>query len=254
MARNLLFCFTGTGNSLKAAKDIANVLGDTEIVLMKGAYRFSGTYERIGFVFPSYANGMPKAALAFVKALDLKADSADYVFAIVTCGGTGMGICLTMLESALTPKGVSLHYGKALHMVGNYIAMYAIRTDIAEALQSADAQMAVYADEIQNKTKVAIGKGKLLTKCYYAAGNLYFKTRAKKLAVSDACISCGSCEKICPTGSIEIKSGKPVFTWKTCAQCMACVQWCPAKAINCGKETETRKRYHHPDIRMKELM
>ena len=197
---------------------------------------------------------MPKAALDYVKTLDIKSDSADYVFAIVTCGGSGMCICLTMLESALTPKGISLHYGKALHTVGNYVAMYPIRTDIAETLQSADAQMALYADEINNKTKTAIGKAKLSVKLYYAAGNLYFKTKAKKLAASPSCISCGSCEKICPTGSIEIKSSKPVFAWKTCAQCMACVQWCPVKAINCGKETETRKRYHHPDIQMNELV
>jgi len=254
MAKNLIFCFTGTGNSLKAAKDISAVLGDTEIVLMKGEYRFSGKYERIGFAFPNYANGMPKAALEFVKSLDIRPDSADYVFAIVTCGGSGTGICLTMLQSALTPKGIPLHYGKALKMVGNYIAMYDIKANIMEALQSADEELAVYAGEIKDKIKVGIGKAKLSAKLYYTLGNKYFKVKAKKLAVSGSCISCGKCEKLCPTGSITIKNGKPMFAWKTCAQCMACVQWCPHEAINCGKETETRKRYHHPDIQMKELL
>ena len=253
-AKNLIFCFTGTGNSLKAAKDISGALVDTEIVLMKGDYQLSGKYERVGFVFPNYANGMPKAALEFVKSLDIKSDTADYVFAVVTCGGSGTGISLTMLKSALNAKGIPLHYGKALNMVGNYIAMYDIRTDITEALQSADEKAELYADEIKNKKRCDIGKAKLFTKLYYFAGNKYFRANAKKLAVSDSCISCGICEKICPTKSVTIKSGKPVFAWKTCAQCMACVQWCPAKAINCGKATETRKRYHHPEIQAEELL
>ena len=254
MAKNLIFCFTGTGNSLKAAKDISAVLGDTEIVLMKGSHRLSGRYDRIGFVFPNYANGMPKAAFNFVKALDIKPGSADYAFAIVTCGGSGAGICLTMLESALMPKKVSLDYGKALTMVGNYIAMYDVKAGITDALQAADEKAALYANEIKSKAKVGIDRAKLSTKLYYALGNMYFVSRAKKLAVSDSCVSCGRCEKLCPTGSINIKNGRPVFTWKTCAQCMACVQWCPVEAINCGKETETRKRYHHPDIQLDELL
>jgi flavodoxin len=33
-AKNIIFYFTGTGNSLKAAKDIASVLGDTELVFI----------------------------------------------------------------------------------------------------------------------------------------------------------------------------------------------------------------------------
>ena len=61
--KNLIFCFSGTGNSLKAAKDIAAVLGDTDIVLMKEYHKAEGSYHTIGFVFPSYAGGVPKAVL-----------------------------------------------------------------------------------------------------------------------------------------------------------------------------------------------
>ena len=100
----MIFCFSGTGNSLKAAKDIAEVLGDTEIVLMKGDYKLSGKYDRIGFVFPSYAGGVPKAVLAYIKALEIAANAADYFFTVVTCGGAARNT-LPMLRDALVRKG-----------------------------------------------------------------------------------------------------------------------------------------------------
>ena len=252
MGKNLIFCFSGTGNSLKAAKDVAAILGDTEIVFMKKAYTLSGKYDRIGFVFPSYAGGVPKAVLQYVELLDIKTDSADYVFSVVTCGGADRNT-LPMLRNALAKKGVYLKYGKALVTVGNYIAMYPIRTDRNETLDKADSAISQYAHEIKEKATTGIGKEKLTKKLFYIAGNWYFKSKAKKLSVSDACSSCGMCEKICQTGSIRIENGIPVFTWKTCAQCMACVQWCPKEAINCGKETKERARYHHPDIKADEL-
>ena len=252
MGKNLIFCFSGTGNSLKAAKDIASILGDTEIVFMKNAYALIGQYDRIGFVFPSYAGGVPKVVLKYVKSLDIKADSADYVFSIVTCGGADRNT-LPMLRGTLSKKGVSLKYGKALVTVGNYIAMYPIKADPEETLGKADGVILQYAREIKEKAAADAGKESFSDKLFYIAGNWYFKFKAKKLCVSDACCSCGLCEKLCPTGSIKVEEGKPVFTWKTCAQCMACVQWCPKEAINCGKETEGRVRYHHPDIKSDDL-
>ena len=252
MEKNLIFYFSGTGNSLKAAKDVASILGDTKIVFMKNDYAFEGNYDRIGFVFPSYAGGVPKAVLQYVKSLDIKTASADYVFSVVTCGGADRNT-LPMLRDTLAKKGVSLKYGKALVTVGNYIAMYPIGTDRNEKIDKADSAILQYAREIKEKATTGIGKEKLTNKLFYMAGNWYFKLNAKKLSVSNACSSCGLCEKLCPAGSIKIENGRPVFTWKTCAQCMACVQWCPKEAINCGKETKERVRYHHPDINADEL-
>jgi flavodoxin len=57
MAKNIIFYFTGTGNSLKVAKDVANRVGDCEIIAMT-AYKdnnlLSGM-DRIGFIFPFMA-------------------------------------------------------------------------------------------------------------------------------------------------------------------------------------------------------
>ena len=253
MEENLIFCFSGTGNSLKAAKDVAKSLGDTKIILMKEIYKLSGKYNRIGFIYPSYAGGAPKEVLQYVEKLEIKADMAEYFFTIVTCGGAARN-SLPMLREALFQKGISLNYGKELNTVGNYIAMYPPRTDIKETLKLADKEIEVYANEIKEKVIANINESKFKFKLFYKLGNQYFKMNAKKHNISNSCNSCGTCEKICPTKSIKIKNNKPEFTWKTCSQCMACIQWCPKAAVNCGNKTNDRARYHHPDIKPDELV
>jgi len=254
LGENLIYCFSGTGNSLAAAKQVAAVLGGADIRLMKGASAFEGgRYRRIGFVFPSYAGGVPRAVLAYIGALGLTADAADYFFTVVTCGGAPRNT-LPMLRDALAQKGIPLHYGKSLNTVGNYIVMYPLRQDAANVRAAADAQMEDYAREIAANTTTDIGKVTLSKKLFYKVGNRYFRMNAKKHAASRACTACGLCARLCPMGCIQMQAGKPAFDWKSCAQCMACIQWCPTGAVNCGKETLGRTRYHHPDIRAEELI
>jgi flavodoxin len=51
---NIVFYFSGTGNSLKVAKTLAKELGNCEIVSMAGVGKYSLTkqYDTIGFVYP----------------------------------------------------------------------------------------------------------------------------------------------------------------------------------------------------------
>jgi epoxyqueuosine reductase QueG len=49
-----------------------------------------------------------------------------------------------------------------------------------------------------------------------------------------------------------MQGSKPVFK-EQCEQCMACIQWCPKQAINYKTKTQTRGRYHHPDISYQDM-
>ena len=252
MARNIIFYFSGTGNSLKAAKDIAAVLGDTELVFMKGSHRFDGAYDRIGFVFPSYAMGAPKAVLEFIKSLPLNSASSSYVFSLVTCN-RGDGNASMMINKALSKKGLCLNYANVIQMVGNYIVLYDIPENQSQLLQEARKKTTVISEDIKNKVKRASPKTRMSNSLFYKIAAQYYKAKEKQFQVSNACVSCGLCAKLCPMENIEIVNGKPKFLHKNCANCMACIHWCPHKAINCGNITPKRKRYHHPDIMPEEL-
>ncbi len=77
-----IYYFTGTGNSMRAARAIAQGLGDAEIVSMRcrPADVPATDCDVVGFVFPVYHWTMPAAAAAFVAALDIAPGA--YVFAV----------------------------------------------------------------------------------------------------------------------------------------------------------------------------
>lgn len=74
-----------------------------------------------------------------------------------------------------------------------------------------------------------------------------------KFCADEKCNSCGICEKICPSNNITLIEGKPDWHQK-CEQCLACIQWCPQEAIQYGKKTIKYKRYHHPQVKLKDMV
>jgi flavodoxin len=63
---NIVFYFSGTGNSLKVAKAISKELENCEIVSMSGPFDLTKTYDSVGFVYPTYFWGLPKRVIEFV--------------------------------------------------------------------------------------------------------------------------------------------------------------------------------------------
>jgi ferredoxin len=70
---------------------------------------------------------------------------------------------------------------------------------------------------------------------------------------NEKCIGCGTCEKVCPVDNIKMIDKNPSWQHK-CEQCFACLQWCPQSAIQFGNNTENINRYHHPDVKVSDLM
>ena len=50
------------------------------------------------------------------------------------------------------------------------------------------------------------------------------------------CISCGTCDAICPVGAISFgEDGKAVIDKNKCIRCGACQASCPVEAIDINK-------------------
>ena len=70
------------------------------------------------------------------------------------------------------------------------------------------------------------------------------------------CPSCGDCLHVCPQGCIHLEDKRPVWDYSRCANCMACIQACPTKAIQfmTVKEPNPDARYRNPHIALKEII
>jgi len=77
--------------------------------------------------------------------------------------------------------------------------------------------------------------------------------KIKAFSVSDKCISCGQCVKLCPRQNIIMDNGRPKFG-TNCAQCLGCLQYCSKNAISIGRITDRREHYHNSEVKAEDLM
>jgi len=74
-----------------------------------------------------------------------------------------------------------------------------------------------------------------------------------KFWVDEKCNQCGLCVKLCPEHNVTFQEEKLVWNHR-CEQCFACLQWCPQEAVQYGKKTTEYDRYHHPEVKARDLI
>jgi ferredoxin len=257
--KNIIFYFSGTGNSLKVAKDLAEKIKDTELIRITSDTNYKkdlNSYDRIGFVFPVYAWGPPLLVNVFTEKLNIPKDK--YVFAVTTCGGIPAAT-LVYFKNLLEKKGINLSFGQNVRMPGNFLPLYGARPIKSQEkmFKKESGSIEKISNSIlENKKSEPVKSFFLLNwlgSFIYNSSINRLKEMDKIFWANDSCTSCSICEKVCPVKNIKIVDGKPVWLNK-CEQCMACVQWCPVSSIQVGKISPKRKRYHHPEINVNEFI
>ena len=77
-----------------------------------------------------------------------------------------------------------------------------------------------------------------------------FFVKASAFQADDACIGCGQCVKNCPMNNITLENGKPIWG-NQCTHCMACICYCPTEAIEYGKKSIGKPRYHFEQLKIR---
>jgi ferredoxin len=253
-----IYYFSATGNSLVVANDLARELGGAEVipiakVLNAGAEELSGT---AGIVFPVYMFGLPLIVAKFLKSL--KAKEGVYVFSVATFGGLP-GRAHSLAEQILKKRGIKLSAGFSVLMPGNYTPLYgAIPKEKQDDMFSKEKlKVKKIAAFIREQKSVHFEQGPFLAnfliyKLLYQIGSSQIPKEAKSYWVTDDCIKCGLCAKVCPVENIQMRDGRPLWL-DHCEHCVACLQWCPVEAIQYKKSTLGRKRYHNPDVTAQDI-
>lgn len=251
----MIFYFSGTGNSLYAAKNIARKQGLEIVDIAKKIQSKQFNFipedgERIGFVFPIYAWSPPKIVLDFINKLQLTQKN-NSIFAVCTCGADA-GEGMEVLRNTLMKNQIVLNADFSVVMPDNYILGYDVcsKAEQESILNKADEKLIHINEAISKKQNLSESeKGKLprlKTKIINPLFNK-FANPSKKFSSTIACVSCGFCTGICPVQNITINvEGVPVWG-DNCLSCLACLHRCPKAAIQCGARTVHRGRYYNPN-------
>jgi len=240
----MIFYFSGTGNSKWAAEELARLTGDTTAsiadLVMSGGQVDVPKGEPVGLVFPIYAWRPPEIVMSF--AAKLNADKDSYRWALCTCGDEA-GRAMERLN-----KKYPLFSAWSLQMPNNYIITF--DTDppetVREKIRSAKQRLSLIARDIIERKKVwDVHTGSLPGLRSALIGHAFNKFgRSDKPFYSEpSCTGCGLCESVCPVRNIRIENGKPRWLGH-CLQCLACIHRCPVRAIEYGKSTKGKGRYH----------
>lgn len=256
MDKNIIFVFSGTGNSLWAAKKIADALGNCEIFTMgqNSLKQLPSGYDRIGFVYPTYAGGMPKRVKEFISDFDLGPNKNAYFFAIATCGRISRAQnVITQMRHLLKRQDILLSYGERLDMFSNYVIGYEMRETVHEEAAQSALDLEPMIIDIKKRQLNDVNAKLTPRQLTSLAFMLAVPHMDKNFNISPACTSCGICEKVCPMKNIFLnENGTPSFKHQ-CEQCLACIQCCPSQAINYKNKTQGKRRYIHPDISWQDI-
>ncbi|SMB96326.1 4Fe-4S ferredoxin iron-sulfur binding domain-containing protein [Desulfonispora thiosulfatigenes DSM 11270] len=255
MSKNIIYYFSGTGNSLNVAIEIAKELKNTRVIPMRGDPQEVPALDAdiIGFTFPVHHWCLPKHAKEFIEKLEI--NNKAYIFAVATSGGLPVNV-LVDFKKIIAKKGAKVSYSKAHITMSSYVAVYEPYLEKKRTLAGVREDLKEIVKEVSQKIcnkepKKTIGKEFLRLFEKYLTGSLY--EQDKNFNVNEDCNSCKLCERICMSHNIEMKNGIPEFK-HDCSQCMSCIVFCPKYSINYGDKTQNRTKYHHPNITANQML
>ena len=251
----MVFYFTSTGNSLYVARQL-----DAEVRSipqeMKRAERHYKA-DRIGIVCPLFELDLPGYVKDFIRG---SAFETDYFYIIVTYGMHHGGVA-ERAQQFLESLGRKADYINTIIMLDNAIIVFDMEAQRKlDPEKQVDAHIAALKADIDARRR-EIQPAAEEEKRFYAG---FMKMTEEKghmysfplYAVTDACVGCGTCTRVCPRGCIRLENGRPAYDYTNCINCMACAHACPQLAIKlaCVQEPNPNARYRNPHVPLADII
>jgi len=253
-----LFTYTGTGNSLWIARELAKGLGAAQVYPLSripGEEMENGT-DAVGIIFPVHIWGLPHPVIA---ALDRFAK--DPLPVLLRRSRQRRPGCRhpPPVEAADAGQGLSLSSGFEIAMPSNYIPLgWSGTGGEAEGEVRAGAEKVGAIAAGGSQAGGAAGRKRsaladILLGWLYRLSFARVPLMDKSFWVDGKCNACTICKSICPAGNIVLEAGRP--SGSTIANNVS-----PAsngvlgKPIQFGKKTPRYERYHHPDVTLQDMM
>jgi len=272
-----IYYFSGTGNTLFVAKELRKRIpgaGLTPMVSLLRSDTIQVKAATVGFVFPLHGMTLPVPVEAFLRRINLQ--SAKYIFAIATRGGTTCK-AFKRMEKLLLKKNKRLDSYFIINMPNNdpKFEVYDIPTQetmnqIESHLQDRlDSIQGIVRNQQQNREQDLTGESfthsrpvNFVMEQLVLLGMAMVKNfGVKNYFYSDSkCTGCGICETVCLSQKICMIDKRPVWQKSVnCYFCYTCLNYCPEESIQIKSKpymksfTKYNARYPHPYATAKEI-
>lgn len=248
----MVFYFTGTGNSLYVAKQITEPPISIPQVMGQGSMTF--TADSIGVVAPVYGHEVPPMVKEF---LEKATFTTEYFYMILTYGNRHGGAA-ELAQQLCQQSGIQPAYINVVLMADNWLPSF----DMEEQKQmdkNVEGQVSTILADIKSRKRMIAP----VTDQDRAAHQEFLSRMSQMppdawqhlLRVTEDCVGCGICEKVCPSGFIRVAEGKATHIPGNCQTCLACIHACPNKAIQLTiPEKNPDARYRNPHISLQEII
>lgn len=251
----MIFYFSATGNSKYVAERLATATDDKTISIEECMTTKRFLYdvpdgERIGFVMPTYFYGMPKIVEEFLDNVQLFTKGDNYVYLALTMGGS-CGTACKAFRNKMSERGICTDAFFGIVMPDTWTPMFDLTDTEANmrVLEAADKEVDEVIAAVTEKRKGDFNKHKGVWGIFTSFTRMaYRRESTEKFDVSESCVGCGLCEKVCPDQAIAIKGGRPVWTKESCNFCLRCLHRCPKFAISFGKNSRKHGQYTNPNV------
>lgn len=237
--------FSSTGNSLYIAKKIQEELGGKICYIPK--YQGNGAeFEKLIIVTPIHSYGLPRLVYDLLPRLDKGKELIIVQNYGGMVGGADYYAYKHCQELGLNIKGVF-----TIKMPENFTTTFTVpKFYIKSTLKGADSRIAKVVETIKSE-KYSLPKKKKTKEQTYLKNMSNWHKIGERFNVSEACVQCGRCVKICPVNNISLQDGKIVFGDK-CVACLGCYHRCPNKAIR-YKNKKKKDRYINPNVNSRDI-
>lgn len=254
--RDMIFYFTGTGNSAYVASHLATQTQERLISIFDVWQSRQWHYtlqpeECLGFVFPVYAWGPPALFMECVRKLLITGNTHPYCYMVCTCGDD-CGCTCSLFSKALSEKGWKLAGGFSVTMPNTYVCLPGFDIDDAhttrQKLETLPQRLADIVRALREKEhRLDVYEGKFPRLKSYVLRPLFnrFLVSDRPFHTNSDCNGCSLCERVCPMRNIQVTNETPRWNGQ-CTGCLRCYHKCPRHAIEFGTQTRRKGQYSAP--------
>ncbi len=249
----MIFCFSGTGNSRYIARRFGEALQDTVIDLNAKIKAQNNSSIQTGpdviIVVPTYAWRIPRVVSEWLTKTELT--SAERIWFVMDCGSE-IGNAAKYNRQLAAQLSLTYMGTAQVVMPENYIAMFGApeADEAVKIVEKANPDIEAAIARVKERQEFPAPRNNLHDRIMSNLVNPIFYhliVNADSFYASEACVGCGQCALKCPMNNIQIQNGKPVWG-KKCTHCMACICYCPMKAIEYGRKSVGKPRYHFKEV------